>query len=234
MYEISFLGGLLLGFASSLHCAAMCGAIASSLMIGLVPDGTVKRRTGVHALNQLGRAISYVAAGAVVGFVGDAAFLSSLDREAGFALLRWGGAVALGWIGLSIAGWLPPLTIIDRLTAPITRRLSLAGSGAVAGLPVIGPVLAGMVWGLLPCGMVYGALFYALLSGHAFGGAMVMAGFALGTLPSVTATAIGMSGLSRIGQRERLRTATGLAIAGLAVASLLIPATQIGSWCRTG
>ena len=32
--NLTFLGGLLMGLASSLHCASMCGAIASSLMFG--------------------------------------------------------------------------------------------------------------------------------------------------------------------------------------------------------
>ncbi len=35
--SLTLLGGLLLGLASSLHCAGMCGAIASSLMFAFAP-----------------------------------------------------------------------------------------------------------------------------------------------------------------------------------------------------
>ena len=35
--SLTFLGGLLMGLASSLHCAGMCGAIASSLMFAFSP-----------------------------------------------------------------------------------------------------------------------------------------------------------------------------------------------------
>lgn len=232
MYEISFLGGFLLGLASSLHCAGMCGPIASSVLIAFSPDGKLTKRTGIYALNQLGRMTAYVLAGALVGFIGDKAFLS-LDREAGFALLRWAGAVALGWIGLSIAGWLPPLTFIDRLLAPVTRTLATAGPKARQRIPVFGPIISGLAWGLLPCGMVYGALFYALLSGQASTGGLVMAGFAIGTLPAITVTALGISTLRDAGKQQKLRLIIGLSIAVLAVLSIIVPSLNIGPWCRT-
>jgi hypothetical protein len=49
-------------------------------------------------------------------------------------------------------------------------RLAYAGGTA-------GPLVAGLFWGFLPCGMVFGALFYAMATGSALGGAMLMAGF---------------------------------------------------------
>lgn len=44
-----------------------------------------------------------------------------------------------------------------------------------------GPVLLGIVWALLPCGLLYGALLVAALTSHPLEGAVVMSLFALGS-----------------------------------------------------
>jgi sulfite exporter TauE/SafE len=79
--------------------------------------------------------------------------------------------------------------------------------------------------------MVYGALFYAMLSGSALSGALVMAGFGLGTLPSVTAIAFGLSHFRKLAQTPRARTAVGLGMVAIAAGSLLIPAFGSGVLC---
>ena len=94
-----------------------------------------------------------------------------------------------------------------------------------------GAFLSGMIWGFLPCGMVYGALFYAMLAGSTLGGAEVMAGFALGTLPSVTAVALGLSGFRRLGEIKRARIAVGLAIMVIAALSVAAPVARIAALC---
>ena len=49
------------------------------------------------------------------------------------------------------------------------------------------PLVLGVVWALLPCGLLYSALLVAALAGSVAGGAMVMALFALGTSVSMVA-----------------------------------------------
>ena len=41
--EFSFMGGMVLGFASTLHCAGMCGGIATSLTLMFAPETTGDR-----------------------------------------------------------------------------------------------------------------------------------------------------------------------------------------------
>ena len=79
--------------------------------------------------------------------------------------------------------------------------------------------------------MVYGALFYAMLSGSALGGAEVMAGFALGTLPSVTAVALGLSGFRRLGNVKGARIGVGLAIMAIAALSVAAPVASWAALC---
>ncbi len=87
------------------------------------------------------------------------------------------------------------------------------------------------MWGFLPCGMVFGALFYAMLSGSALHGGAVMAGFGLGTLPSVTAAAFGVASFRRLARTPNARVAVGLGIIALAAASVAVPALVSGTFC---
>ncbi len=210
-------GGLLLGLASSLHCAGMCGPIAASLMFGFGP-----RPSRALIAAQAGRVLIYIVAGARAGAAGGALF-GGLWRPAGFLAMRVAAALSLGWIGFSLLGLAPSLALVDRFTAPIARAVTaVRGPGAFA---------AGMVWGFLPCGMVYGALFYAGLSGGPLAGAAVMAGFGLGTLPSVTAIAFGLSRFRALAHAPRARIAVGLGLMAIAAASLAAPSAAAGVFC---
>ncbi|MFD0388574.1 sulfite exporter TauE/SafE family protein [Tistrella bauzanensis] len=63
----TFMGGLLLGLAGSLHCAGICGGIASATLIAADPGGTARARAGALMQIQLGRAATYTLAGGAVG-----------------------------------------------------------------------------------------------------------------------------------------------------------------------
>ena len=225
---LTFLSGLLLGLASSLHCAGMCGPIASSLMFAFSPGDDQGDRARTLFAAHAGRLLIYVAAGAAMGALGSVFFLA-FDHASTFAVVRWAGAVGLAWIGLSVAGFAPPLSVVDRVAAPLASALRFSPPTALTNGS--GAFVSGVVWGFLPCGMVYGALFYAMLAGTALQGGAVMAGFGLGTLPSVTAIALGLSGFRRFAQTPNARVAVGLAIVGGAVASLAVPAIASSVFC---
>ena len=214
--SLTFGGGLLLGLASSLHCAGMCGAIASSLMLGF---GNARSLLAAQA----GKILIYVAAGAAAGGAGNV-FYAAFHHPAAFLAMRAAAALSLGWIGFSLLGLAPSFAALDRLTAPVAR--------AVASLRTPSSALAaGMLWGFLPCGLVYGALFYAGLSGGPLNGAAVMAGFGLGTMPSVTAVALGAARFRALAHAPAARVAVGLGLMGLAAASLAAPAAVAGIFC---
>ena len=226
--SLTFLGGLLMGLASSLHCAGMCGAIASSLMFAFSPGEAPARRARTLLAAHAGRLMMYVAGGMVLGAAGSA-FYGAFDHAAAYLVMRWAAAVALGWIGLSVAGFAPSLAVVDRFAAPITQSLRFSPAPAFAG--GTGAFASGLIWGVLPCGMVYGALFYAMLSGSALGGGAVMAGFGLGTLPSVTAVALGISSFRRLARIRQARVWVGLAIVAIAAASVAVPALASAGFC---
>jgi len=70
-----------------------------------------------------------------------------------------------------------------------------------------------------------------MLSGSALRGGAVMAGFGLGTLPSITAIAFGLAGFRRFAQRPNARVGVGLGIVAVAAASLAIPAIASSVFC---
>jgi uncharacterized protein len=226
--SLTFLGGLLMGLASSLHCAGMCGAIASSLMFAFSPGEAPAERARTLLAAHAGRLMMYVAGGMVLGAAGSA-FYGAFDHAAAYVVMRWAAAVALGWIGLSVAGFAPSLAVVDRFAAPIAQSLRFSPAPAFAG--GTGAFASGLIWGVLPCGMVYGALFYAMLSGSALGGGAVMAGFGLGTLPSVTAVALGISSFRRLARVRQARVWVGLAIIAIAAASVAVPALASAGFC---
>ncbi len=145
---------------------------------------------------QAGRIAAYVIAGTILGAAG-ARLYGAFDHAAVYRLLQWAGAVTLMWIGLSVAGVLPSLSLLDRYVAALSARISAVLS-RFRRFPVAGPFAAGLGWGTVPCPMVYAALFTATLTGSAAGGATLMAGFGLGTLPAVTLTAFGVTTLARV------------------------------------
>ena len=217
--------GLLLGLASTLHCAGMCGAISSSIVLcRRAPD---ERGTGfflVHA----GRITAYVAAGAIAGAVGSPA-IAWLDREMAFRVLQWAGASALMWIGLSTAGLMPSLRLLDRyLLAAAGRVMHLT---TMLGDLALQRFFAGLAWGLMPCAMVYGGLMTAMLSGSAAGGGIVMFAFGIGTLPGLFAATSGVGALLQIGSRYVGRQVAGLAIAALGFLSILVVHPAASTLC---
>jgi sulfite exporter TauE/SafE len=223
---MSLAGGVLLGLASSLHCAAMCGGIATSLMLSGPQAGPPAYRALL--LTHLGRISAYMLAGIAVGAAG-ASMIGWLDREVAFRLLQWGGAVALMWIGLSTAGVLPGPSWLDRALSPLSNRIARLASRLSGRRPA--PYLTGLAWGLMPCAMVYGALFTAMLTGSATGGATVMAGFGLGTLPGLALTTLGIRALVRAEMRADLRTLAGFAIALFGFATVWVPHPTLAALC---
>ncbi len=218
---MTFAGGLLIGLASSLHCAGMCGGISALSFTAGHSGASLRAGASTSALAHVGRVSAYMALGAIAGGLGTAAIIG-LEPSMGHRLLRWAAALSLCWVGLSTAGWLPgPGRFLPRVNSGLGR---FGGSS-------VEPLLAGAVWGFMPCAMVYGALLYALFSGSALGGAAVMAGFGLGTLPSLALSTVGFAGLKTIGRRPGARIAAGLAIAALGIGSVLDSAPAVAALC---
>jgi sulfite exporter TauE/SafE len=179
------------GLAGSLaHCVGMCGPFVLSQVVsdagGLAGRsyGEWRRLTGAAlAPYHLGRLTTYTGLGALAG-----ATTSLFAASTGFAWLS-GALLALAAclmilqaLGLSLGVVSPLGAVVSRLAAPFC---SGRGPGARYAL--------GLMLGLLPCGLLYGALAAAGGTGSAAGGALAMGAFAVGTMPALVA--VGWVGL---------------------------------------
>lgn len=225
--ELTLLGGLVFGLASSLHCGAMCGGVCAAALTMMQPGDARERllRTGV--LNA-GRITTYATLGAIGALFG--ASLLPVNGPGSFRLLQWAAAVSLIWMGLSMAGMMPRFALADRGTAFLSRRLSGATHRLARG-SYAATFGVGVTWGLSACPMVYGAVFTAALTGSPQGGALFMTGFGLGTLPAVASAGLALMHLKSRSLSPTAQTVSGLAIAAAAFASLYAPWGQIAALC---
>ena len=208
----TFLSGLALGFAGSLHCACMCGGISSGCMFILDPQGRFEQLKVILKL-QTGRVVSYAIGGGIIAGITTLAINPSMTSGT-FRVLQLASAAILIWMGLSMAGLTPSGALpvgLSRLPAAMDRFMK-----PVRRQPQIMPYALGITWGLTPCPMVYAALFSAALTGSAIGGFTWMAGFGLGTVPAVVATTLGVSKLNNFRRSQAAQTAAGLAIVSFA------------------
>lgn len=225
-YQWPILAGLLMGLAASLHCAGMCGAIGSAVLFIGSPQADAASRTRILALTQAGRVLAYATAGGILGMFG-ASVAGAFDQAAAYRVLQWAAAATLGWIGLSTAGLVPAMLGFDRLAAPVGSALvSFAGRHPAFGAGA--PVATGILWGFMPCAMVYGALFTAMLTGTGTGGLSLMFGFGVGTVPAVMASTLGLVAFRGLAGSLLASRLVGLAIVAFAVASVtLAPAGSV-------
>ena len=170
-----------LGLASGVHCVAMCGGFVAAFQ-GIPIRKAEKRDWSGLALFNAGRIASYAAAGSIAGIVGSLAGAQTTL----YALAN----VVLIVIGLHLAG-LPLLDSIEGLGKPLWRRIRPLVSTRRSTFAL------GLLWGWLPCGLVYAALAASAFAGSAAGGAVAMAAYGLGTAPWLMGAGAGVALLDK-------------------------------------
>jgi sulfite exporter TauE/SafE len=165
------LTALMMGLVGGPHCVAMCGAACAGIGQAAGP-----RQNTALITFQIGRVLGYALLG-------------------GLAAASMQG---LGWLTVQSAALRPVWSMVH--VAALVLGLLLMGQGRQpiwlqAGARAVwnrtrsfgqrwgrgAPLMLGMLWALLPCGLLYSALLVAALAGDVASGAGVMALFALGT-----------------------------------------------------
>lgn len=226
--QLTFLGGVLLGLTSTLHCSGMCGGISCAALLSL-GGSTLNERCRHTLLLQMGRIFSYCVLGAVGSGLGS--LLLSPHKTFSFQSVQWIAAVVLMWSGLALAGMLPRLILLDALMERASfffERLTLPLRGTSAA-----PLSLGCIWGLNPCPMVYAALFTASLTASPITGVLVMAGFGLGTMPGVVLSGFGLSTLKNMSSNRISQGVAGVLMALFGFVSLYLPTAKIFAFCIT-
>lgn len=201
------------GFLGGGHCAGMCGGLSSALALQLPPH---LPRWRLILLMNAGRIGSYVLIGLLLGGLGQ--FGISLDRSSSLQTLLFTAAnLLLVLIGLYLAGINHSAVHIERLGKPVWKRLNPLLNRLLPIQSHAACLGAGILWGWLPCGMVYSASIYALGSGHALHGGLLMLAFGLGTLPNLLAMGLFAGQLKGLLQNRRVRLWAGLSVSAWAL-----------------
>ncbi len=217
----TYLAAFLVGLLGGVHCVGMCGGIVSALTFGLSP----KRGAGTSAVlplqlaYNLGRVLSYTLAGALMGGLGVLLVSWLPFYQAQRALLGLAGIFML-LLGLYLGGWWPGLARIEAAGGVLWRRIEPWGRRL---LPVRSPrqaLLLGLLWGWLPCGLVYSVLIWSVSAGGLARGALLMLAFGLGTMPNLLAMGLAASALARWSRKPAVRRGAGAMVAALGVYTL--------------
>jgi sulfite exporter TauE/SafE len=221
---ITYTSAFLLGFFSTIHCVGMCGGIIGALSLSLPAQIRSDRPQMLMFVTtyNIGRIFSYSLAGLVAGAIGTGV-LASVGFDQGHTILRAIGVAMMIAIGLYLAGWVPQLAVVERMGVPVWKKLEPIGRRLlpVASLPKA--LAYGIIWGWLPCGLVYFVLVWALTAGNAVQGALTMLAFGIGTLPTLLATGFMASWLTRFARSTTARQVVGLIIIAMAIGSLFLP-----------
>ncbi|TYT25068.1 sulfite exporter TauE/SafE family protein [Luteimonas viscosa] len=211
------LAALTSGLLGGLHCAAMCGGIATGLSATAPGGGWA----GALQLN-LGRVGGYVLAGLIVGSFGHGLVTVLRDPWIGIGLRALAGAalvvVALRLLGVrALPGFLSrPGARAWSWLQPLQRRLLPADT-----LPR--RIGIGALWGWLPCGLSFSLLTVAWLQAHPRNSALTMLAFGLGTLPVMLPLTWSGQRMGRWLQRPGLRTGAALVVLAMGLLTIAAP-----------
>jgi sulfite exporter TauE/SafE len=168
---------LLMGLAGGPHCIAMCGAACAGIGQAAGP-----RKNVAMWSFQAGRVLGYSALGSVA-----AASMQGLGW-----LTVQSAALRPVWTLFHVATLVLGLLLLWQAQQPVWleqagRKIWSGARSLAQGRGRGAPLVIGVLWTFLPCGLLYSALLVAALTGSALEGAAVMALFALGTSVSMMA-----------------------------------------------
>lgn len=184
IHQSQYLAAFIVGLMGGVHCLGMCGGIVGALSIGSRPQTSLTQKLPILLGYNLGRITSYTLAGLLAGLLGSLLVdsLSFQWLKPMLTLLAGGFMIALG---LYLSGWWFGVAKIERIGKPIWAKLEPLSKRF---LPIDHPIKAfplGIIWGWLPCGLVYSVLLWPMASHSPIDGALIMLSFGLGTLPNL-------------------------------------------------
>lgn len=164
---------LMIGFFSGFHCIAMCGGLCAVLC--------QKQTQHQVFITNLGRITTYTLLGALfAGLIQSASLRLDLATWGYFLRLLMGVMLVLtGFILIfkEHARWLviqKPLPFWSKVAAHLKKIQQANSTMAV--------YYKGMLWGMIPCGLLYGMLIIAATTADVIRGASFMLFFGIGTL----------------------------------------------------
>lgn len=216
------LSALVMGLVGGPHCVAMCGAACAGIARAAAPH---EQRALWRW--QASRVVGYALLGAVAG--GTVQGMGWLGQQTVVLRPLWTMLhVAALLLGIVLLVQARQPAFLDGWAQGVWRRVR----PVLVRLGPRAPVVLGLGWALMPCGLLYSALLVASLSASWWSGALIMAAFALGTLVSLAAGPWLMLWLAQARSGGWGIRLAGLALAATSGWALWMGVTQpSGLWC---
>jgi sulfite exporter TauE/SafE len=218
MLTFSLLFGVfLIALVNGWHCALMCGGIASMMEKSSFNSITFVKPSQLfyqQVIMHLGRITTYSILGAIAAGIGMQVwqqevvaiqrplflFTSLFLIFTGFRLLK------------------KTQRSSDFFNKIIGSKLAIVWSSFIGSLGSSPKRwFSGILWGLVPCGLIYSALPLAFLSGNVLTGFLIMLAFGLGTLPNLLMLSKFTGFLAQVGRYPWVRYLTALVFIGSGV-----------------
>ena len=212
---------LVTGLLGSAHCLGMCGGISGLFAVN-ASIRSIRQQIPLAIAYNAGRITTYAILGIVVAMLGRGAVSSIPDLA---APVRLASGVLIILVGLQVAfGW-RLLSFVENVGARLWRRVAPAAKGLVPVENLLQALGLGLIWGLLPCGLVYSVLLLAATTTESSSGALVMIAFGLGTMPAMVATGVSASKLAQFMNHRRM--GAGLLIILMGIATIAMPIMKL-------
>ena len=183
----AFLTGISIGFVGSVHCLFMCGGIAAAVAIGS-ENASANQRLLSPVLYSLGRIITYVLLGLLFAVIGGLIGQTFAIQH----LLLFFANLLLVFCGFYLFLMDRSYRWAEGLGHRIWDKISPLAASLMKLQTLRGRFLCGLVWGLLPCSLVYTMMAKSFLDQNWLVGMVSMLGFGMGTMPAMLG--IGWSG----------------------------------------
>ncbi|MBT8094374.1 MAG: sulfite exporter TauE/SafE family protein [Gammaproteobacteria bacterium] len=220
---------LITGLLGSAHCLGMCGGISGLFAVNAAVS-SLKRQVPKAIAYNAGRILTYAILGAGVALIGRT-MVDSIPKLA--APVRLASGILIILVGLQVAFNWRILEPIENAGAKLWKKVAPAAKGLVPVESSVQALGLGLIWGLLPCGLVYSVLLIAATTTDPVVGALVMLAFGLGTMPAMIATGLSASKLAQFMSGKRL--GAGLLIVLIGIATIAMPVMKLsGSQGHSG
>ncbi len=184
----------------------MCGGIVGTFSF-IIPKNT-PHLPYMLAYNT-GRIFSYCIAGGITGYLGA---ITTINLASGALILKIISAMFLLLMGLYLGNWWRGLTKLERVGYFVWKYIQPYSKKFIPFKSPLSALPYGMLWGWLPCGLVYSALTWSLASGGFFEGITIMFSFGLGTLPALLSLGSSADTLKKLLNDPRLKQIIALTL----------------------
>jgi sulfite exporter TauE/SafE len=210
---LSILTALMLGLFGASHCLVMCGGIAAA-----AGHAGGKHKIRAAVLFNVGRLTSYTFAGFIVGYAG---LWLGEQHQILMLTLRTIAGTMLILMGLYVAKWATWLTQVEKLGQGLWRFIQPSAQKRLGKTDMPSQLILGMLWGWLPCGLIYSTLSWVAANGSPIDGALAMLAFGAGTLPAIFSATLASATIMSFINHKFVRAIAALLLIGYGVWTLI-------------